>query len=568
MLVAPAVAAAAPPPNDQFSSPVILSGATDSYSGNNSEANIALQPGEPNHAEWTDGEAARSVWFRWQAPAGVGETTISLCESAPTADSVLVVYTGSTLATLERVPRGRSDDGCGVLFGPSEVTFTPIAGTTYQIVVADWDFDDGAINGPYKLDLFPTPPPPDNDDFENAHVLSGQTDGVVSNNRRATMQSGEPDHSAPFGGNARRSVWFRWSAPAAGQATISLCDSGETDDSVVAVYVGNALSSLGLPALASDDDGCGEEEGPSEVTWTAAAGTVYRIAVADWDPDSGIGNGYELDFTFEPDVADPPPETQITSFLPFERMTTFGAGGFDTTVTQPLSIGFGSPADDLSHFECLVDGKVVDDSCASPFADVDPPGGPHTFAVRAVDLAGNADPTPATQAFEVDRSAPSVSITGGPQNGSTTSDTAPQFTVATEAGATLVCKFDGGDLEACSGSTFETPALSEAEHTVEVWAIDAAGNVGGPASRTFTVVSAAAQECLEAEAVLAAAESDLEQADGLVAKLKQKLRKAKRADRRNRIRKVRTNLKAARQVRTDSRGAVSAAADAVALCDS
>ena len=440
----------------------MLSGTTATHSGNNSEASVALQSGEPNHADWTDGIAARSVWYRWQAPAGVGETSISLCDSADTADSVVVIYTGTAVNGLTMVPGARNDDGCGTIFGPSEVTFTPVAGTIYRIVVADWDADDGAINGPYELDLFPAPGIPANDAFANAEVLTGTTDTVVSNNIRATMETGEPNHATGFGGTARRSVWFRWQAPSAGHATASLCDSGETDDSVIAVYTGLAVNALALPAVASDDDGCDFDEGPSTVTWDVTAGTTYRIAVANWDPDSGIGNGYELDFSFESNaVPDPPPETQITDYKPFARSTTFGPGPFQTTVTQPLSISFSSAAADLGHFECLVDNVVVDATCDSPYTDSNPPAGSHTFAVRAVDAANNQDPTPATQNFTVDKTAPSVAITGGPANGSTTSDTTPEITVNAEAGATLVCRLDGGGYEAAwaPGSTFDTPEL-------------------------------------------------------------------------------------------------------------
>ncbi|MDX6588715.1 MAG: hypothetical protein QOI31_3188 [Solirubrobacterales bacterium] len=564
----PTLAVAAPPANDSFASPVVLSGTTATHSGNNSEANIALQSGEPNHADWTDGIAARSVWYRWQAPAGVGETSVSLCDSADTADSVVVIYTGTAVNALTMVPGGRNDDGCGNIFGPSEVTFTPVAGTTYRIVVADWDADDGAINGPYELDLFPAPGVPANDAFANAEALTGTTDTVVSNNIRATMEAGEPNHATGFGGSARRSVWFKWQAPAAGDATVSLCDSGETDDSVVAVYTGSAVDALSLPAVASNDDGCEFDEGPSEVSWDATAGTTYRIAVANWDPDSGIGNGYELDFTFVPVVSDPPPDTQITAFLPFTRATTFGPGGFQTSVTQALSITFSSPATDLGHFECLVDDVVVDVTCDSPYTDSDPPAGSHTFAVRAVDAAGSPDPSPATQNFAVDKSAPSVAITGGPANGSTTSDTTPAIAVTAEAGATLVCRIDAGDYEACPGATFDMPELSEAEHAIEVYAIDSAGNVGGPASRTFTVVSGPVQDCIDAQAALADAEADLADADAAVASAETRLQKAKQTGKRKKVRKARAKLKAAKVTQSSAATAVAAAQQAVAEnCD-
>lgn len=51
-------------------------------------------------------------------------------------------------------------------------------------------------------------------------------------------------------------------------------------------------------------------------------------------------------------------------------------------------------ADEAASFACSLDGAAYS-PCDSPmrYSDLDP--GWHTFAVRAVDAAGNADPSPA-----------------------------------------------------------------------------------------------------------------------------------------------------------------------------
>ena len=53
-----------------------------------------------------------------------------------------------------------------------------------------------------------------------------------------------------------------------------------------------------------------------------------------------------------------------------------------------------------SRFECSIDGGAFA-SCTSPFTTGDLPVGKHTLAVRAIDSAGNPDPTPSVFEFEI-----------------------------------------------------------------------------------------------------------------------------------------------------------------------
>src|SRR6185436_1308598 len=90
------------------------------------------EPGEPDHGV---AGAARSLWWSWTAPAGVGKVTIDTAGSE--IDTVLAVYTApgnvaASLGTLQRV--AFNDDAPGAT--TSTVTFTATAGTTYLIAVA------------------------------------------------------------------------------------------------------------------------------------------------------------------------------------------------------------------------------------------------------------------------------------------------------------------------------------------------------------------------------------------------------------------------------------------------
>jgi large repetitive protein len=60
----------------------------------------------------------------------------------------------------------------------------------------------------------------------------------------------------------------------------------------------------------------------------------------------------------------------------------------------------GSDAREVASFECKLDGGSFQ-SCPSPKAYSGLKKGSHTFEVRAVDAAGNVDPTPASRSWTV-----------------------------------------------------------------------------------------------------------------------------------------------------------------------
>ena len=105
--------------------------------------------------------------------------------------------------------------------------------------------------------------------FASPTVVSGATGSVNGTNVGATVETGEPNHAGVAGG---KSVWYQWTAPATGPVTIDTI--GSAFDTLLAVYTGTAVNAL--TAKASNDDSGGVQ---SKVTFTATAGTSYRIAV-------------------------------------------------------------------------------------------------------------------------------------------------------------------------------------------------------------------------------------------------------------------------------------------------
>ena len=86
-----------------------------------------------------------------------------------------------------------------------------------------------------------------------------------------------------------------------------------------------------------------------------------------------------------------------------------------------------------------------------------------------------------------DRTAPTITITGAP--GPSSAATTATFTfTADEAPVTFQCRLDGGAWQPCS-SPRGLDSLTLGEHLLSVRATDAAGNVGAPATRRWTVTS-------------------------------------------------------------------------------
>ena len=91
---------------------------------------------------------------------------------------------------------------------------------------------------------------PANDNFADAQVANtGDTNPTSGSNVDATKEAGEPNHAGDAGG---ASVWYRWTAPSSGAATVDTCDSNF--DTLLGVYTGDSVSSLAV--VGSSDDDC------------------------------------------------------------------------------------------------------------------------------------------------------------------------------------------------------------------------------------------------------------------------------------------------------------------------
>jgi subtilase family serine protease len=171
--------------------------------------------------------------------------------------------------------------GTGVLSGGVWALTTPTAGLapgiyTYYAVATD---GAGVSSSPASGLLTVLSSSISNDSFAAATPLTGLAVTVTGTNVGATKEAGEPNIAGNAGG---KSVWYTWTAQANGK--VALTTQGSSVDTLLGVYTGSTVSSLAL--VASNDD-VSRRNLTSAVTFTAVAGTTYRIAVDGYRGASG-----------------------------------------------------------------------------------------------------------------------------------------------------------------------------------------------------------------------------------------------------------------------------------------
>jgi hypothetical protein len=219
-------------------------------------------------------------------------------------------------------------------------------------------------------------------------------------------------------------------------------------------------------------------------------------ACKDEDPgylDAGPGEGDAADAQTVDTVA---PETTL-----LEHPAALG---------NVAAVSFTFSSDDIDAvFECRVDGAEFA-ACTSP-EEVTVADGAHTFEVRAKDLAGNIDATPATFAFTTDTVAPETTIDTAPPSLDNSVDVSFGF-AANEEGSTFECRLDGADWATCPAPHALT-GLADGDHTFDVRARDLAGNIDPtPATHPWTIDSSTPDTVLDSgpEGLVASASASFE----------------------------------------------------------
>jgi hypothetical protein len=152
-----------------------------------------------------------------------------------------------------------------------------------------------------------------------------------------------------------------------------------------------------------------------------------------------------------------------------------------------------------STFECRLDASSPSDPftpCSSPAAYSALGQGGHTFEVRAIDPAGNADPTPAPRTWTVDTLVPAAPTLTGSSPASPANNNGPTITGTAEAGTTVklytnsACTSAVAGTGTAPGGAFAIGVTVGDDTTTTFYgtATDAAGNTSGCSATSVTYV--------------------------------------------------------------------------------
>lgn len=290
--------------------------------------------------------------------------------------------------------------------------------------------------------------------------------------------------------NSAHNVTFEDASGAVGDirvlfTTAAALEPSDTDSSVDAyLRIGSTTAHLSSGSINGDGefDVIGDESDPTGTHHVFR--TAESLVTVDGDTDIDVyeSEGVIIRLVSRDTRA---PTASVTS------------GPTGTTADNTPTFGFGADETGVT-FQCEFDDATPDGSCSGAFSHTPAVGlsdGPHIFYVRATDSTGNVGGV-ASRAFTVDASAPpdttppTVTITSGPDPGSTTAEPRPTFEFEANEAVTFTCGFDTVvPVDACSGpGNSHTPAtdLSEGPHTFYVRAVDAATN-STTVSRSFSV---------------------------------------------------------------------------------
>lgn len=274
-----------PPANDGCGAATVIAGAGP-FAFDNSQATTGTE-GQSNGACVFFGLPGidSDVWYRWTA-AATGTAVLTTCGQT-TVDTKIAVYAGTGCAAAANPAIACGDDACGPY--QTQVNFAVTNGSTYLIQLGTYP---GATAGTGTFTI-QVSAPPTNDNCASPTIISGNGTFNFNNTQAAAGTQGQNNAACNFYTltGIDNDVWFRWTAPSSGVATVSLCSSTSMD-SKIAAYVG-AGCPAGAP-LACNDDLCGYQ---SRISFSCTGGSVYTIQIGNYPGEPGSVDTFSIAVT-------------------------------------------------------------------------------------------------------------------------------------------------------------------------------------------------------------------------------------------------------------------------------
>ena len=218
-----------------------------------------------------------------------------------------------------------------------------------------------------------TPCPAPNNNFANAQILNGNAATVAGTNTTATEEPGEDNYAtedvASTDPTVTHSVWYRWTSPGNGPATVDLCAANDYD-TMLAVFTGGVLGSLTLIGANNNSVDCPLGSFASKVSFTASQGTTYQILV---DGCCGLPHGnFSLDLVGPPIPALAPPShnfgPRAISAGPTaaQTFTLSNTGGSNLTISSVALGGAGAAEFAKADADCTGSGAGQANNLLTP----------------------------------------------------------------------------------------------------------------------------------------------------------------------------------------------------------
>ena len=224
-------------------------------------------------------QVENDVWFSWTAPEN-GFLTLGTCGAD--FDSRIVVWNGSGCPSSGSPIVACSDNDCG---DDAVLTTLVFGGQQMIIQVGSPSGESGSFTLDLQFDEITNPPA--NDDCADAiEIGEGQTTFTTVDATSAGFDD-SLSCSTSTGGQVYADVWFRFTAPCTGFATIDTC--GSAFNSRFSAYNGSCPTN-GSGVVVCGDEGCGDDASAQTLVLEGQVLLIRVGSPVEGDEGSGVIN--------------------------------------------------------------------------------------------------------------------------------------------------------------------------------------------------------------------------------------------------------------------------------------